>query len=515
MTPGLACLEFLRLCHETGGGVNEFTRRCLLRLNMLRGWGKNANIYPMRIERTNMETTYRLIDSHAHIYGREFHNDFDEMLDRAKEAGVSHIIVPGGDLETSREACELAARYEMIYPAVGVHPHDADRVGEKCYDIIREMVADNPKVVAIGEVGLDFYRDRSPRDDQERVFRRFIGLARELSLPLIIHDRDAHERVMRILREEKGDEAGGVLHCFSGDLRMARECMEMGFYISIPGTVTYPSNEQLREVVRRVKIERLLIETDSPYLAPVPFRGKRNEPSHVRLAAEKVAELKGLSVEDVARITTLNTKRLFRIGTGVQRAGVAYRIRNSLYLNITNRCSNRCAFCAKYDDFTVKGHYLRLDHEPGFAEVMDAIGKHEGYDEVVFCGFGEPLIRLDLVREVAAELKKRGKRTRINTDGQANLVHGRDVLPDLSGIIDCVSVSLNAADSATYMRLSNSPFGERAFPGVCEFLREAKKHIPRVVATAVTVPGLEIARVRRLAESLGVEFREREYSEVG
>jgi TatD DNase family protein len=469
----------------------------------------------MRIERASMETENCLIDSHAHIYGREFQNDFVEMLDRAKEAGLSHIIVPGGDLETSREACELAAGYEMIYSAVGVHPHDADRVGEKCYDIIREMAANNPKVVAIGEIGLDFYRDRSPREDQERVFRRFIRLAREVALPLIIHDRDAHDRVMRILIEEKGSEAGGVLHCFSGDLKMAMECLEMGFYISIPGTVTYPANEQLREVVRGIKIERLLLETDSPYLAPIPFRGKRNEPAHVRIVAEKVAELKGLSVGDVARITALNAKRLFHIGEGRQSARIAYRIRNSLYLNITNRCSNRCAFCAKFDDFTVKGHYLRLDHEPGFAEVMAAIGEHEGYDEVVFCGYGEPLLRLDLVREAAAELKKSGILTRINTDGQANLVHGRNILPELSGLIDCVSVSLNAADSGTYMRLCNSPFGERAFSGICEFLREAKKHIPRVVATAVTVPGLDITEVRQLAESLGVEFREREFSEVG
>ncbi|HTY20679.1 MAG TPA: TatD family hydrolase, partial [Geobacteraceae bacterium] len=399
-----------------------------------------------------------LIDSHAHIYGREFHNDFEEMLERASKAGVSHIVVPGGDLETSREACELAGRFPQIYSAIGVHPHDAERVSDKCFAIIREMAETNPKVVAIGEIGLDFYRDRSPREDQERVFRRFIRLGRELDLPLIIHDRDAHDRVMKILREEKGDEAGGVLHCFSGDLKMARECVEMGFYISIPGTVTYPANEQLREVVRGVKIENLLLETDSPYLAPVPFRGKRNEPAHVRLVAEKVAELKGLSVEDVGRITSLNTRQLFRIGNALQSAMIAYRIRNSLYLNITNRCSNRCTFCAKFGDFTVKGHFLRLEHEPGFAEIMAAIDAHRDYDEVVFCGYGEPLLRLELVKEVAAELKKYDATTRVNTDGQANLVHGRNILPELAGLIDCISVSLNAADAETYNRLCNSPF---------------------------------------------------------
>ncbi|HEX9079218.1 MAG TPA: TatD family hydrolase [Desulfuromonadaceae bacterium] len=455
------------------------------------------------------------IDSHAHIYGGEFRDDLGAVLERAVQAGVGSIVVPGGDLESSREACELAASHERIYCAVGVHPHDAARVTDRCYEIFREMAMGNPKVVAIGEIGLDFYRDRSPRPDQERVFRRFLRLARELSLPVIVHDRDAHERVMRILREEQAGETGGVLHCFSGDLKMAGECVEMGFYISIPGTVTFAANEQLREVVRGIRIEHLLIETDSPYLAPVPHRGKRNEPAHVRLVAEKVAELKGLSVADVGRITSLNAQRLFRLGHAEQSGRIAYPIRNSLYLNITNRCSNRCSFCAKFDDFTVKGHYLLLDHEPDSAEVMAAIDEHRGYDEVVFCGYGEPLLRLDLVKEVATELKKKGIAIRINTDGQANLVHGRNILPELAGLVDCLSVSLNAADAGTYARLCNSPFGAKGWDGIREFLKEAKRHIPRVVASVVTVPGVDTAAVKRVAEDLGVEFREREYAEVG
>ena len=456
-----------------------------------------------------------LIDTHAHIYGHDFLVDFDAMLQRADAAGVGHIVVVGADIESSLAACALASRYETMSCCVGVHPHDASRVTERCYDIIRSLATENPKVRAIGEIGLDFYRDRSPREDQERVFRRFIGLARELSLPIVIHDRDAHDRIMAILREEQAAEVGGVLHCFSGDLVMARECVEMGFLISIPGTVTFTNNEALREVVRGVKIEHLVLETDCPYLAPVPFRGKRNEPAHVRLTAEKVAELKGLSLEDVARITTLNARRLFRIGQTGQSAQIAYRIRDSLYLNITNRCSNRCVFCAKFDDFTVKGHFLQLDHEPDVAEVLAAVRDHSGYDEVVFCGYGEPLLRLDLVKEVAAALKQEGTRIRVNTDGQANLVHGWNVLPELAGVVDSVSVSLNAADAATYARLCNTPFGDEGFRAVCDFLTEAKKHIPSVTASAVTVPGLDVAAVRRLAESLGVEFREREYAEVG
>jgi TatD DNase family protein len=456
-----------------------------------------------------------LTDSHAHIYGDEFREDLDAVLTRAGESGVSRIVVVGADLESSEAACRLSTGRDGLWCAVGVHPHDAASVDEACIERIRRLASEEAKVVAIGEIGLDFYRDRSPRDVQEEVFRRFIRLARELSLPVIVHDRDAHDRVMQILREEKASEVGGVLHCFSGDVAMARECVSMGFYVSIPGTVTFPSNEQLREVVRETKIEHLLVETDCPYLSPVPYRGKRNEPAFVRLTAEKVAELKGLSVDDVARITTLNAERLFGIGSGSQSAKIAYRIRNSLYLNITNRCSNRCSFCAKFDDFTVKGHYLLLDHEPAFREVLSAVREHDGYDEVVFCGYGEPLLRLDLVKEVAAELKKSGTKIRINTDGQANLVHGRNVVPELEGLVDTVSVSLNAADAATYGRLCGTPFGEDGFQGVCDFIREASKHIPKVVASAVTVPGLDVEGVRKLAESLGAEFREREYAEVG
>jgi TatD DNase family protein len=462
-----------------------------------------------------MNETGFLIDTHAHIDGRDFTADFDAMLGRAAEAGLSHIVTVGADLESSQAAGELARKYDQIYAAVGVHPHDAARVTDQCYGVIRNLALGNPKVVAIGEIGLDFYRDRSPRDEQEKVFRRFIRLARELSLPVVVHDRDAHSRVMAILREEKAADVGGVLHCFSGDLAMARECVEMGFYLSIPGTVTYPSNEPLREVVRGIRTEHLLIETDCPYLSPLPHRGKRNEPAYLRFTAEKIAELKGLSLEDVGRITSLNARRLFRIGRGDQHARISYRIRNSLYLNITNRCSNHCTFCAKFEDFTVKGHFLKLDHEPDAAEVLAAIGDPGPVDEVVFCGYGEPMLRLDLIREVGTALKQRGYRIRINTDGQANLVHGRNVLPELEGLVDCISVSLNAADPETYARLCNTPFGTAGYNGICHFLKEAKKHIPQVVATAVSVPGLNVAAVRAVAERLGVEFREREYAEVG
>lgn len=461
-----------------------------------------------------MQHTPVLIDSHAHIYYPDYDDDFEAMLQRAADAGVAAILVVGTDVETSRQSVALAERYPQLYAAVGVHPHDAGQVTEEWYGEIRRLALSSSKVVAIGEIGLDFYRDRSPRDVQEQVFRRLLRLARELDKPVIIHDRDAHERVMACLRRE--GTSRGVLHCFSGDAALAAEAIAMGLYVSIPGTITYPSNDALRQVVRVTSIDRMLVETDCPYLTPVPHRGTRNEPAHVRLAARRVAELKGLTLEDVGRITTKNAGDLFGIRVWDQAGRIAYRIRNSLYLNVTNRCSNRCSFCAKFDDFVVKGHNLLLDTEPSFSEVMAAIGTPDPeVDEIVFCGFGESLLRLDLVKQVATELKGRGYRIRINTDGQASLVHGRDILPELAGLVDCVSVSLNAPDAPTYVRLCSTPFGEAGFAGVCDFIRQAQRYIPRVVASAVTVPGVDMEACRRLAESLGVEFRIREYEEVG
>lgn len=462
-----------------------------------------------------MTTLPLLIDTHAHLDGDRFAEDLDEVLARAVQQGISHIISVGCDLNSSRAALDLALTHECISASVGVHPHDATDVDEACLRELKHLAASSPKVVAIGEIGLDYFRNHSPREVQQQVFRQQIALARELKLPIIVHDRDAHEDILKILREEQASEVGGVIHCFSGDIAMARQCIDLGFYISFPATITYPKNEELREVVRAIPIDHMLVETDCPYLSPQPLRGKRNEPSFVRHTAEMIAKVKGLTPMDVARITTRNAFDLFGVGQADQSAKIAYPIRDSLYLNITNQCTNACVFCAKFKDFVVKGHELKLDHEPNFDEVILAMGDIEPYREVVFCGYGEPLIRLDLVKEISRWLKSKGKKVRINTDGQASLLHGRNILPELEGLVDELSVSLNAPDAPTYQQICQSRFGEQSFEAVCNFLRAAPNHIPLVTASAVTYPGVDIDACRRLAQSLGVQFREREYNEVG
>ncbi len=456
-----------------------------------------------------------LVDSHAHLDSKKFTSDLDSVIQRAGENGVEHILTVGCDLESSRASVDLALHYPNIYASVGIHPHDASTVDDSVIEELTNMIKSVDKVVAVGETGLDFYRDHSPRDQQRCAFRRHIQLAKNTGKPLIIHDRDAHEEVIQIMQEENAAEIGGVLHCFSGDLAMARQCIEMGFYISFAGPLTYPKNETLRSIAQTLPIDVMLVETDCPYLSPQKWRGKRCEPAYVRTTAEKLAEVKGLTLEDVARITTLNAWRLFGIGNVDQRTRIAYVIRNSLYLNITNRCTNSCSFCAKFSDFTVKGHQLCLEREPDVNEVMTAIGDPSAYDEVVFCGYGEPLLRLDLVKQVASFLKQNGITVRINTDGQANLVHHRNILPELSGLVDSISVSLNAPDAKTYQEICRSEFGERGYTAVKDFIIEAKQHIPSVTATAVTLPGIDIDACRRTAEELQVDFRERTYNEVG
>jgi TatD DNase family protein len=455
-----------------------------------------------------------LIDTHAHLEMREFNDDREDVIKRAREAGVDYIVTIGTTLESSRDAVLLAEKYDFIYAAIGIHPHEVKDILHPAYEVLRRF-AKHEKVVAYGEIGLDYFYEHSPKNDQKRKFRDMLREARELGLPVIIHDRDAHEDTMQIVSEEWSPDLGGVMHCFSGDIAMAKKMIDMGFSISIAGPVTFSKAEGLREVVRQIPIEHLLVETDSPYLAPQPLRGKRNEPAYVRHTAEMIAKVKGLTFDDVARITSFNAMQLFGMGKLPDRGRITYPIRNSLYLNITNRCTAACTFCVRYHTDFVKGHNLRLAEEPTAEEIIADIGDPTRYAEIVFCGYGEPLLRLDVVKTVSAEVKRRGGKVRIDTNGHANLIHKRNVLPELAGLVDAVSVSLNAQNGELYEKLSQPKFGPGTYDAVKEFIGEAKKYIPDVTATVVSAPGVDIEACRKIAEELDAKFRVREYDVVG
>lgn len=252
------------------------------------------------------------IDTHAHLNDSRFSQDQSDVIGRAVHAGVSTIINVGFDLESSRTAVELSQKYTSVYAAVGVHPHDAGQAGPGWVDKIRSMAAEK-KVVAIGEIGLDYYYNYSSALAQKTVFREQIRLAKELGLPVIVHDRDAHEDVLTILRDEQAWDVGGVFHCFSGNISFARKCLDLGFYVSLAGPVTFKNAGDLKTVATEIPAERLLIETDSPYLAPVPYRGKRNEPAYVVAVADQVSKLRGENIRDFAAKTSENARTLFSL----------------------------------------------------------------------------------------------------------------------------------------------------------------------------------------------------------
>ena len=255
-----------------------------------------------------------LIDSHAHIQGKEYAGESAAVIQRAGEAGVEQIIVVGGagDMSSNTAAVALAESCANLYATVGMHPHDAKDVGEEELRELRELAL-HPKVIAVGETGLDYYYNHSPREVQRRVFAQFICLAEETGLPLVVHERDAASEALGLLRSEGAGKIRGVIHCFTGDYDAACAYLDLGFYLSFTGIITFKNAEPLRDVVRKVPLDNMLVETDSPYLTPVPHRGKRNEPAYVRFVAETVASVKGLNIEEVASVTTNNVRALFRI----------------------------------------------------------------------------------------------------------------------------------------------------------------------------------------------------------
>jgi TatD DNase family protein len=256
----------------------------------------------------------RLIDSHAHIQGKEYTGETAPVIQRARESGVAEIIVAGGagDISSNTDAIALTESYDNLYATVGMHPHDAKDVGEEELQELKELSA-HPKVVAVGETGLDYFYNHSPQEVQCRVFAQFIQMSLETKLPIVVHERDAARDSVEVLRFEGSGRLRGVIHCFTGDYDAARDYLDLGFYLSFSGIITFKNADPLRSVVQRVPLERMFVETDSPYLTPVPHRGKRNEPAYVHLVAETIAKIKAIPLEEVARTTTRNVQDLFQI----------------------------------------------------------------------------------------------------------------------------------------------------------------------------------------------------------
>jgi len=253
-----------------------------------------------------------LIDTHCHLDMETYRSDLSTVIHSAVQFGIKRIITIGIDDNSSRQAVTIAEQYANIYATVGIHPHDALKATTKALEDLTELTQ-NESVVGYGEIGLDYAKNYAPRDIQIKAFREQLYLAKELNLPVVIHDREAHEDTLNLIRSTGHLPRGGVMHCFSGDSRLAHEMIALGFHISIPGVATFNNAHLLHEVIRVIDLQYLLLETDGPFLAPVPYRGKRNEPKLLLYTAQRVADLKQISVDEVARATTANAVRLFRL----------------------------------------------------------------------------------------------------------------------------------------------------------------------------------------------------------
>ncbi len=451
-----------------------------------------------------------MIDTHAHLDFRQYDPDRDEVIRSGFDSGLEAIVNIGTDLESSRKSIELGEKHKHIYVSVGVHPHDSKDCPKDYIRRLGEMTT-RKKVVAIGEMGLDYYRNLSPRDTQKRVFSEQLELALRLELPVVVHIRESIDESLRIL--EKSGIKRGVLHSFPGDEDEAKAGIDMGFFISFAGPITYPKSTR-PPVAKSLPLARIVTETDSPYLTPQAFRGKRNKPEYVRFVIDKLTEvLSPYAFHDIDRITSYNARRLFGLPPD-KTPKIAYKIRQSLYLNLTNRCSCNCYFCPRTAPGSgyVAGHYLRLKTEPTAEQVLSAINAESDFDEIVFCGLGESTIRLKELLQIARVLKANGHKTRLNTNGHGSLINKTDLPSRLAGSIDKISVSLNAHDAQTYVKICKPDHGQDAYQAMIEFIKGCRSHGIRTVATVVDIPEVNLEACRKLSMELGTEFRIRKYS---
>ncbi len=419
-----------------------------------------------------------MIDSHCHLNLQHFDDDREVAIARAVSDGVVGFVNIGYDRDTLRETLELVERYPFVYGAAGVHPHDAQSLDDELDAQVRHAL-EHPRILAVGEIGLDFYRNLAPREVQVEAFRRMIKLAREKDKPIVIHCRDAFNEVIDVL-ESEGGSYRGIFHAFSAGEAEARKVSEMGFHVGIGGVATY-RNARLGETVAAIPLDRIVLETDSPYLTPHPWRGKRNEPSFVTHVARTVARVKGLSLAEVDRATTENTVAALGIPLDAMPRPV-YKIEGCVYIQAASA-------------------------DPAD---LDAIPT-EGVSEAIITGFTDPLERPEHVVALAARAKELGWRVRVNTWGLANQSAGRDVTTELVGSVDEVNVTLFGATARAHDELAVPPVGNEGWTSIRDFVRCCVASKIETVCEFVATPGFEAEPCRVFAHELGAVYDIRMY----
>ncbi len=453
-----------------------------------------------------------MLDSHAHLTDPRFQHDLDSVIRHAWDNNIRLIVLPGTTIEDSESARSICRSHPNCYWAAGVHPHNASSWNSTSSRVIERLVLESG---VMGEVGLDFHYDFSPKTDQLIALNAQLQIAEDVGCPIIFHCRNAYDDLLKLLKYRSNLTYRGVIHCFTGTYRQALDFVRLGYFISFGGMLTFKKMHDLRSVASQLPVDTLLLETDSPYLAPEPLRGKRNEPGFIPYIYDSMAELRHCTRDDLVRVNRTNLNRAFGLGNPAPRGTICYRIRDTLYLNITNRCLNRCRFCIRNQSEYYFGWHLVLDHEPSIAEILAEIDVHSGYREVCFCGFGEPLLRAEIVLRTARELKRRGISVRINTSANVDSDNIQTLCEQLAAVVDHIEVSLGDHDLQSFREICN-PVNDagRAREQALEFIRNCLRFPGmKMTLSAVAAEGVDIEACRNLAVHLGAPFRVRQYQQ--
>jgi TatD DNase family protein len=418
---------------------------------------------------------------------------------------VNSFLVPGTDLEDSRIALELARSNHSIYAAAGIHPGESGGISIDDMEQIVQLLLE-PSVVAVGETGMDLYHSTKGVEEQRVLFQQHLRMARAFGLSLIVHSRMAENEVLEVLDGE--EEIPVILHCYTGPSELAISAAERGYYIGFAGPLTYPGNGELRRLAAELPPDRILTETDAPFLSPQPVRGRRNEPAYLAYTVEVMAETLGMSLHDTVSLLWNNSIRALGLEQGI-RTDLVYRMYGNIYMNITGMCTNHCRFCIRDRTDGLGGYHLRHDMEPDeerLREIVNLLPASRG-DELVFCGYGEPTMRPALLRELARSASARGYATRLNTNGTCLLWMDEDRAREMLESFNSVSISLNASSEEEYNRICR-PESSSAWRALLSFIDFAGEN-RNLRLTAVRYPGVDVKAVKEMAASMDVELRVR------
>ncbi|MCK5786796.1 MAG: YchF/TatD family DNA exonuclease [Candidatus Sabulitectum sp.] len=447
-------------------------------------------------------------DSHCHLHFHHFEEDLDAVVENSRKAGISHILIPSIDVSTAERSADISEKYNL-YSAAAFHPeHLPEESVEDVEWLALKRVLLRPNTIAVGETGLDLHHGTFSPERQLHWFRRHIELAEATGYPLIVHSRGAESEVLEHLPSSLSVPV--ILHCWSGDGSLTDEAVSRGFYIGVDGPLTYKKNNSLRRRIASIPREQLLVETDSPFLPPEPYRGRRNEPAFTRFIIMKVRELwdGNMSIEETSYNLWANAMRAYRLHPDNRRADIVYRYGDSLYVNLTARCENDCRFCLRRSSDGIGGYYLKHREDPPESLVLSTIEavSIEDFSELVFCGFGESTLRSNLLMKCASAASSRGVKTRLDTNGLCTSFLTDKQTLALLNCFDSVSISLNASGAREYNRVCPSSVTD-PWEHLMKFIKLARNSGIKTQVSAVKNSGVDIQRVKALAGRLQMPLR--------